>query len=318
MESKHCIQCNELINITATFCPFCTAKQPVVDKAKEQTKEEDKKFVPKAEYPMRKDIKDVAVVEKEESPQVSEEKKHQMQVEKKKQEQLREEEENEKIKFLAYHDELTGLLNRQSFKERLEQVSPADVCIGSVDANNLKKINDTMGHKYGDELLQAIADALSECFEKENVYRIGGDEFAVVLEGERSGSVDGKVNHFLELLEQQEEKKEHAFEISASVGFAYGDGELSIKEISEQADRQMYETKRKKKQDDAEKEKIEELKNNPLFSDGEYNVNHDHYYDDVAVIEEAEDEKLSKEVIKKAACLVVIFIVLEFFYLFFL
>lgn len=315
MQTKHCIQCDEKINITATFCPFCTAKQPVVetsDVAGQNDIKEEKKTIARVEYPKRTDINDVVLVEKEEETKVSKEKQHQEKVE--------QEKEEEKLKYIAYHDELTGLKNRQAFKERIDTLSQKEACIGSIDANNLKKINDTMGHKYGDELLSAIANALSECFGEENVYRMGGDEFEVVLEGERSGSVDEKVERFHQLLEEKEEEMEHKFEITASVGFAYGDGILSVKEIMDQADSKMYEDKKQKKEEDKTKAAAEEYNavrsnNATPLSGVKYNPNADGYYNDVKVIEEEEDVKLSNEVILKAAGIVVGAIVLFVIYM---
>ena len=196
LKTKHCIVCDESISINAVYCPFCTSKQPTVEREDGSDTVNEKSDIRKIEFPKRKDIKDVVVVEKEKTETISKEKKHQLEVEKKKEKK----EQLENITYIAYHDELTGLRNRQAFKEACDTVSPKEVCIGPVDVNNLKQTNDTMGHKYGDILLKSVAEALMGVFGQDNVYRIGGDEFSVLLEGEREGVINGKIETFETIL----------------------------------------------------------------------------------------------------------------------
>lgn len=94
----------------------------------------------------------------------------------------------EKIRFLAYHDCLTGLPNRLLFTERLSQALTrarkqqklAGVLF--IDLNRFKMINDTLGHSMGDRLLQGVAARLKKCVRvSDTVARIGGDEFTVLL-----------------------------------------------------------------------------------------------------------------------------------------
>lgn len=304
MKTKHCISCDESIAIDATFCPFCTAKQPDVGMEKGGSDApSETKDIKKIEFPKRKDIKDVVVVEKEKPQEISKEKKHQIAVEKQKEKQ----EEIENITYIAYHDELTGLRNRQSFKEACDTVSPKEVCIGSVDVNNLKQTNDTMGHKYGDILLKSVAEALTEVFGQDNVYRIGGDEFSVLLEGEREGAINGKIEAFETILKDKEAAlpEGEKFEIGASVGFAYGDGIKTVSDVLNEADGYMYESKRKSKEAPYETEVTEDMKPKNPISDGKYNPNADGYYDDVKVLEEAEDARLSTEVLLKSAGVII-------------
>ena len=92
---------------------------------------------------------------------------------------------------LAYVDPLTNLRNKGAFDDRLQaiqdrldeagRVEPFAVCI--FDCNDLKKINDRHGHEHGDLFLKNAAFLVSDVFGPEQVYRIGGDEFAAVLDG---------------------------------------------------------------------------------------------------------------------------------------
>ncbi|MBQ8927572.1 MAG: diguanylate cyclase [Oscillospiraceae bacterium] len=85
----------------------------------------------------------------------------------------------------AYYDQLTGLKNRRAYSEAAEQLSkgiPKDWCLILFDVNGLKTVNDTRGHKAGDELLCAAAQCIRRAFDgTDAVYRLGGDEFCVML-----------------------------------------------------------------------------------------------------------------------------------------
>jgi diguanylate cyclase (GGDEF)-like protein len=92
------------------------------------------------------------------------------------------------LRYLAYHDNLTGLANRTLFLERLttalsdRRVRPTVVMI---DLDDFKPVNDDHGHHAGDQLLRVIGERLTECVrEGDTVARLGGDEFALVLRGE--------------------------------------------------------------------------------------------------------------------------------------
>lgn len=91
----------------------------------------------------------------------------------------------EKIRYLSFHDALTGLYNRAYFEEELERYNfpryyPLSVIM--IDINGLKVINDTFGHHEGDKLLQHFASLLSSISRKGDVVaRLGGDEFVILL-----------------------------------------------------------------------------------------------------------------------------------------
>jgi diguanylate cyclase (GGDEF)-like protein len=96
----------------------------------------------------------------------------------------------EHIKFLAYHDALTGLPNRVLFQDRLGQALALAarnhelVGVMFLDLDRFKAINDTYGHSVGDILLQTVAERLKDCLRaSDTVTRMGGDEFMLILSG---------------------------------------------------------------------------------------------------------------------------------------
>ncbi|OCL27373.1 hypothetical protein U472_07910 [Orenia metallireducens] len=91
----------------------------------------------------------------------------------------------EKIKYISYHDSLTGLYNRKFYEEELKRLDverklPLSIIVG--DANGLKLTNDVFGHEAGDKLLKEIASILRNASRKEDIIaRWGGDEFGIIL-----------------------------------------------------------------------------------------------------------------------------------------
>ena len=106
----------------------------------------------------------------------------------------------ERLRFEAQHDDLTGLANRRHFEEelrrRLKGGSSGAVVI--IDLDHLKFINDSMGHSAGDQVLREIASTLSkEVRESDVVARLAGDEFVVLLEGVDVETARGRTNAIL-------------------------------------------------------------------------------------------------------------------------
>lgn len=144
-------------------------------------------------------------------------------------------------------DVLTELLNRRAFETRkLSVKKKAYILI--FDVNDFKIVNDKWGHNSGDLCLKYIASAIKRTYRKYGYcYRIGGDEFCVIL--------DRKINSFkIEELntkfeDQLKEKRADSIEMpSVAVGYAiYEPGKAEISEVIKEADRQMYINKNNKK-----------------------------------------------------------------------
>jgi diguanylate cyclase (GGDEF)-like protein/putative nucleotidyltransferase with HDIG domain len=91
----------------------------------------------------------------------------------------------DRLRDAATRDSLTGLANHRAFHECLDRLvaAEAEFALGIVDLDGLKRTNDTYGHQAGDELLEALAHGLAAVAPSGHAYRIGGDEFAVIVEG---------------------------------------------------------------------------------------------------------------------------------------
>lgn len=151
------------------------------------------------------------------------------------------------INNLAYYDKLTGVKNNTAYlsevyriKEEMkkETVVPA---VFVIDVNNLKAANDTYGHEYGNELIVSVAKRIVRCFGTENVYRIGGDEFAVLLQDK---SYD-ECKELQQIFEQTESISSKGVMLSAAIGFAIYQPETDncYEDVFRKADARMYEKK---------------------------------------------------------------------------
>ena len=91
-------------------------------------------------------------------------------------------------------DSLTGALNRTSYHLRLDELNrtqPGDLACVYVDVNDLHAVNNSQGHEAGDAMLRTIASALTDAFGPHSVFRFGGDEFIILLEGTSQAALAG-------------------------------------------------------------------------------------------------------------------------------
>lgn len=153
----------------------------------------------------------------------------------------------EKLKYQSLHDSLTGLFNRTYFEEKLHllEMQPL-VPVGIVvcDVDGLKFVNDTLGHCTGDELLKLASTTIEKCFSEEDiVFRIGGDEFAVILPKGEFSAVEKACRRIQNTVEIYNVENPE-LPLSLSVGFAGGDKTYSsISDIFKEADNNMYREK---------------------------------------------------------------------------
>ncbi|WP_087019758.1 GGDEF domain-containing protein [Thaumasiovibrio subtropicus] len=151
----------------------------------------------------------------------------------------------------ANHDPLTGLPNRLAMTSDLESMRLTSTCFTFIwfDLNDFKQINDNHGHAAGDGLLMAVARRLQDKLPNARVtYRIGGDEFAVVLRSVEKPLLDDTLSLLEEVFTQPFHVDDNAFEVSASIGFSQYplDGD-TIDNVIHVADRKMYRQKHKHK-----------------------------------------------------------------------
>jgi diguanylate cyclase (GGDEF)-like protein len=156
------------------------------------------------------------------------------------------------IRFLAHHDALTGLPNRASFNEALdEQIARAArerncFAVLCLDLDRFKEVNDLFGHPAGDAMLKRVAMALSEVVEgRGSAARLGGDEFAVLLMDLQTPDRAGRVSEAI--MDAFARANEHAGSgpmIAASIGIAvFPDNADNAEHLMSQADTALYRAK---------------------------------------------------------------------------
>jgi diguanylate cyclase len=155
-------------------------------------------------------------------------------------------------KYLALHDELTGLPNRRLFQDRLAGAlerahrSGKQAALLLVDLDYFKQVNDTAGHHVGDLLLKHAGEIfLGRVRRSDTVARTGGDEFSVILE-EPTSREDAEMvgQSLMQLLNQPIDLEGHLVRIGASVGIAvYPEDAMSAEALCIAADRKMYREK---------------------------------------------------------------------------
>jgi len=145
-------------------------------------------------------------------------------------------------------DPLTGLANRSSYlgaRNRLDTSDYLPLSVAICDINGLKTVNDTLGHKHGDQMIRMIAKVLeTKCPEAGFLARIGGDEFIILLprtDEQISGRLIKQIREGL-----QDESKGSHYDLSLAMGAATKySAEQDLDEVIDQADKLMYEDKKR-------------------------------------------------------------------------
>lgn len=158
---------------------------------------------------------------------------------------------------VAYTDVMTGVRNKTAYEDIVEEINQeirekrAKFALAMFDINNLKPTNDTYGHDEGDKLIIMSAALMQKVFGKEKVFRIGGDEFAVLLRHAEADFCQEKMQEFSDRLDS----------LNAEENFVWGDIQIArgatlydfnqdavYGDVFRRADALMYENKKKQKE----------------------------------------------------------------------
>ncbi len=157
----------------------------------------------------------------------------------------------EQLRQLAFHDPLTLLANRNLFRDRVQhalalaQRGRGLVAVLFLDLDNFKNINDSLGHDFGDRLLQAAAQRIANtCRSSDTVARLGGDEFAVLLEGIPTvAEAERLAGALIKTLEAPFTLNGMDVRVGTSVGVAFSTPQVGAETLLSNADLAMYHAK---------------------------------------------------------------------------
>lgn len=158
---------------------------------------------------------------------------------------------NHRLNYIAFVDPNTGLPNKRSCEEKLNETkflnAEQNICCFMFDLNNLKMVNDTMGHKCGDALITSFASLLRRSAPA-NMFigRFGGDEFIGILEGTNKEQIDNFTNQLkceTTIINGIESKNQIHIDFAYGYAFSVDYPNCSQKALMDIADKKMYENK---------------------------------------------------------------------------
>lgn len=160
---------------------------------------------------------------------------------------------NDRIKFFAEIDTMTGALNRRAGINKLESIFNKSkqyrekISICFIDINGLKDVNDTLGHNAGDELIKTSIDILKKSIrDKDFIIRLGGDEFLIVFPKTESRDAEEVWNRAVIGFDKinSEDNKEYLISISHGIAEYTPQAKNYLDELISEADKKMYDEKR--------------------------------------------------------------------------
>lgn len=154
----------------------------------------------------------------------------------------------EELEFLASRDSMTGIYNRRKFFELaslLFEKTEENLFISMIDIDHFKKINDTYGHDAGDIVIKTMAQLVSELLPSDGIFgRIGGEEFAILLENEKQEVLKLFENIKNNVANLQIEANSDTIRFTISNGIAQKNNQTnSVDELLKAADEALYEAK---------------------------------------------------------------------------
>ena len=152
-------------------------------------------------------------------------------------------------KTLAFTDPLTGVKSKHAYLDKesgldrmIKEGAALQFAVASCDVNGLKKVNDTLGHQAGDELLRSACKQICDAFAHSPVFRIGGDEFTVILDGRDYNNRLDLLSAFKRRAEQNLKEKKAVVSVGMSDYIPGQD--MTVQDVFARADTNMYEHKR--------------------------------------------------------------------------
>ena len=155
------------------------------------------------------------------------------------------------VNSLAYRDGLTGIKNRTAFIESAAKMNKkieetpynTEFAVLVADVNGLKKANDIYGHDIGNKLLKAVSQALCDTFKRSPVFRIGGDEFVVILENSDYAKYKTLIKDFDAICQKTYvdlENDKLPVMVARGISIYYPGSDKCFDDVSKRADREMY------------------------------------------------------------------------------
>ena len=148
---------------------------------------------------------------------------------------------------IANLDSLTGVKNKHAYDETetrldriIEKSESPEFAIAVFDLNGLKEINDTRGHQVGDQFIKDGCQYICRTFQHSPVFRVGGDEFVVISQGDDYKNIDSLMAGFIKANFERKEKGE----VVIAAGMSRYNGDRSVAEVFRRADTEMYENKK--------------------------------------------------------------------------
>jgi diguanylate cyclase (GGDEF)-like protein/PAS domain S-box-containing protein len=156
-----------------------------------------------------------------------------------------------KIEYLSFHDELTDLYNRHYLQEELKKLNksrqyPVSIIIGDLD--NLKAINDNLGHLAGDKYIKKAANIIKSLLRNEDIIaRVGGDEFVITLPNTTKKTASSITKRIREKFELENKKSDKSIKFDISLGISTAKNKKNdLINCYHLADQNMYKNKNKK------------------------------------------------------------------------
>lgn len=154
--------------------------------------------------------------------------------------------EREEMRYVSEHDQLTGLYNKGKYLSFVENdIDKYDsIALFNMDVNNLKKINDTLGHEFGDRLIIKAADSIKAVTNSKVLgFRMGGDEFLMIacnVSEAQVGIIKANWEEELKRLNSVDD----GIECIIAVGVVYAERPIDFDSVAKEADERMYENKK--------------------------------------------------------------------------